>query len=108
LLNNLKENHLESDLSKKVKNIRVIKKNKWDEPNVNTIGMIQYARIILTIILLSFLQIPNILLQNHYSLIFRLCGMSIDGIDFFNIDGVEIKKQSALTNFSLKNLRINK
>lgn len=58
---------------------------------------------IFTIILFSFLQIPSLLGQSDDSLIFRLQGISIDGIEFYNVDGIEITKQSALTNFKQKN-----
>jgi hypothetical protein len=58
---------------------------------------------ICTIILFSFIQISNTFGQKDDSLILRLQGTTIDGVDFFNLDGIEITKQSALTNFSHKN-----
>lgn len=58
---------------------------------------------IFAILFLSFFQVPKLMGQNIDNLNMRLQGMSIDGVEFFNVDGVEITKQTALTNFSNKN-----
>ena len=58
---------------------------------------------ILKILLIILLQIPRVLGQTDDSLLLRLQGTSIDGAEIFNVDGVHIIKESALTNFSNKN-----
>lgn len=57
---------------------------------------------LLILLLLSLVPMQKMFAQNEDSLLQRIQGFSFDGQSYFNVDGIEIIKQTALTNFSRK------
>lgn len=59
---------------------------------------------ICTLFSLSICVCSAVFSQKEDSLLLRVQGLSFDGNQFFNIDGIEITKQTALTNLSKKKI----